>query len=107
MLSPVLAAWFVEASGVSPGRLPLAWWPLLLLAVGAATLVLGSFVPARGLRPDLGCSPCAVMALATVLGAAMVFSTFGSQLVAPALAASVAGFGVVQRMGDSAQCRRR
>ncbi|KAE8764956.1 hypothetical protein [Georgenia thermotolerans] len=75
-----------------------------MAVLAAATLA--TYVPRQGtgLRPDLGCSPCAAMAAATVLAAGWLVQAGPHQVSMAALAAVTAGFGLSQRLAGSTTC---
>lgn len=89
--------------GVQPGADPV-WWALLGFAVLAAAGILASYVPARGLRPELGCTPCAAVSALTVVGALMALQGSAGDLTGPAVATAVTLFGLTQRLGQPAVC---
>src|SRR5687768_5225625 len=97
-LTPVLAGAFLAVSGTPVADGSAAW--LLLVAVAAAlgAAVLASYLPRTGLRPQLGCTPCAAMSAMTVVGAAVALNTYGSALIGPALAVAATLFGLAQRL---------
>lgn len=103
-LVPVMAAWFY-AAGSTGGVRPDSLWGLALLpaaVLGAA--VLASYVPATGRSLDLGCSPCAVMAAVTVVGATVALANYGPSLTGPLVAAGFLLFGLTQRLGQQSTC---
>lgn len=104
VLTPVLAAIFLAAAGLGLPAMSALW--LLLVAV-AATLgagVLATYVPHRGVRLELGCTPCAAVSAMTVVVAAMVLHSYGPALTGPALAIAVTLFGLTQRLGQVDSC---
>ncbi len=103
-LAPTLGTAFVKMAGVPLGGLPVAWFALMGLAAILSAGVLGSYVPQEGFRPDLGCAPCAVMPVATVVGAMIAVNTFGPAVIGPALAAAVTLFGLTERLSDVNSC---
>ena len=103
-LTPLLAATFVATAGTPLGGLSAGWLALTSLAAILSAGVLGSYVPQQGFRPDLGCAPCAVMPVATVVGAMVAVSTYGAAVIGPALAIAVTLFGLTQRLGNLDSC---
>lgn len=104
LLTPMLAAVYLAAADLG---LPAASGLWLLLVAGAAILgagVLATYVPHRGLRPEVGCTPCAAVAAMTVVVAAMVLHRYGPALTGPALAIAVTLFGLTQRLGEVDSC---
>lgn len=82
-----------------------ALW-LLLVAVAATSgaAVLATYVPQHGLRPEVGCTPCAAVSAMTVVGAALVLRSYGADLAGPALAIAMTLFGLTQRLGQVDSC---
>jgi hypothetical protein len=104
VLTPVLAAVLLAAAGLGLPALSGVW--LLLVAVAAilGAAVLATYVPHRGLRPEVGCTPCAAMSAMTVVGAVMALRSYGPDLTGPALAIAVTLFGLTQRLGQVDSC---
>ncbi len=101
LLGLLLAAAARPVAG--PGPTPGAWVLVAVAAVaGAATLA--SYVPARGLRPDVGCTPCATVSGLTVVAGLMAVQGAGADPTGPALAAAATLFGLVQRLKEPAVC---
>lgn len=103
-LTPLLATTYVAMARVPLGGLSVGWLALTSLAAILSAVVLGSYVPQRGFRPDIGCAPCAVMPVATVVGAVFAVSTYGPSVGGPALAIAVTLFGLTQRLGNLNSC---
>ena len=84
LLTPALAAVLASSGGGwSPRGAP--WWTTvvgLVAVVGAMTLATYVPRPGFGSRLDVGCSPCAVVAVVSVVSAAAILSTAPHQLVA-------------------------
>lgn len=102
--TPVLAAALVAAAGVPRGALSAGWLALAVLGGLLSAGVLGSYVPRGGRRPEPGCAPCAVLPVATVVGALVAVNTYGPALVGPALAVVLTLFGLTQRLGNASRC---
>jgi hypothetical protein len=102
VLTPVLAAVLLAAAG----RPDMSGVGLVLVAVAAVlgAAVLATYVPHRGVRPEVGCTPCAAMSAMTVLGAVMALRSYGPALTGPALAVAVTLFGLTQRLGQVDTC---
>ncbi len=101
-----VVAWMVLAGGltVAVGTLarpdgPMTWAAGLAVAVLGAT-TLASYVPASGWRPDLGCTPCAVVSGLSAPLAVVVMTAGGGAGIAAAIAAA----GLVQRLRQPATC---
>lgn len=104
LLAPLLGAAFFKMAGAPLDGLSVGWLTLMGLAAILSAGVLGSYVPQEGLRPDLGCAPCAVMPVATVVGAMLAVSTYGAAAIGPALAAAITLFGMTQRLSNVDGC---
>ena len=105
--APALAVLFAVVAAARPGWSAVPWWAGLVVASGIGALVLASYVPASGWRPDLGCTPCAAMSGVTLFAATYAFGTFGATLSAPLLASVATGFGLVQRITQAERCETR
>jgi len=104
-LFPLVATWFVlvgrAAGPVPPGT---TWYAVVLPAAALGAAVLASYVPLDGRRPDVGCTPCAMLAGLTLVGATMAFRHYGAGIAAPLVTAAVLLFGLTQRMNQPATC---
>jgi hypothetical protein len=69
----------------------------------ATTLATYQPRPGTGLRPDLGCTPCAAVAAVTVLASFGLLSSAPHD-VSTVLALGVSAFGLVQRLKNSSTC---
>jgi hypothetical protein len=71
-----------------------------------AALVLASYVPqpGSGRRLEVGCSPCAVMGGATIVGSLVLRSTTPVDPGIAGVAVMMLLFGLVQRLNDNASC---
>ena len=103
--APVLLWLLVAVAPVAPatGR-GAGWWALVVATAVAGAGTLASYVPVSGRRPDLGCSPCAMVSAATVLGAVLVVRGSAGDPAAPVLALAVALFGLGQRLAQPPVC---
>ena len=101
---PVVGAALAGVGGGLPG--PVGWAALVGVAsvIGAATLA--SYVPMRGTgrRLDIGCTPCAVVAALTLVGAAGILGGSPHDAASAALAVGLVAFGLLQRMTDPETC---
>lgn len=104
VLTPVMAWVFVAISGNSLGETSVLWLLLVAVAAVEAAAVLASYLPHRGLRPELGCTPCAAVAAVTVVGAMLALNNYGSSNIGPALAIAVMLFGLTQRLTQTQTC---
>lgn len=102
LVTPLLAAGYVRATGVPAWELTAAWLVLDLVAAALGAAVLASYVPVSGWRPDLGCSPCAAVAGLALVGSALAVGSYGPSLVGPGLAAAVTLYALTQRLGPAA-----
>lgn len=103
-LTPVLAGVLLAASGVSLSDVSVLWLLLTTMAATLSAAVLATYVPHRGLRPDLGCTPCAAVSAMTVAVAVLVLRNYSADLSGPALAIAMTLFGLTQRLGQVDAC---
>ena len=101
---PLTVAAFSGAAGVPLGATEPGWLALLVSAAVLGALTLASYVPPRGLRPDVGCSPCAAVSGLTLVGAAVLLDGYGADVSGPLLALGVTAFGLVQRLRQQPTC---
>jgi hypothetical protein len=103
--APALTWLLVTVAPVAPpeGRGGV-WWFLVLATALAGSGTLASYVPASGRRPELGCSPCAMVSVLTVLGAVLVVRSSAGDPAGPVLALAVALFGLGQRLAQPPVC---
>ena len=106
-IAPLLGALLVVSSGASLAAVSPVWLVLTGLAALTGSAVLASYLPAHGWRPEVGCSPCAVVAGMSVLGSLMAAHSYGAEVTGPALGVAVTLFGLSQRLGDSTRCEVR
>jgi len=106
LTAPALLGLMVAASGgwaptPSPG------WTALVAGVAfacATTLATYLLRPETGLRPDLGCTPCAAIAAVTVLASFGLLSSAPHDVPTAVLALGVSAFGLVQRLNNPSTC---
>lgn len=105
VVAPALLWLLVTVAPIAPaeGR-GATWWVLVVTTALAGAGTLASYVPVSGRRPDLGCSPCAMVSAATVLGAVLVVRGSAGDPAAPVLALAVALFGLGQRLAQPPVC---
>lgn len=101
LATPLLAAAYARASGVPVTSLTVPWLGLGLTAAALGAAVLASYAPARGWRPDLGCSPCAAVAGMSLVGSVLAIGNYGVSLLGPGLACAVTLFAIAQRLGPA------
>lgn len=104
ILLPAVAAWFVIVGGSTGVTSSARWYALVLVAAALGAGVLASYVPLTGLRPDLGCTPCATVSAFTVVGASVVLRNYGADIAGPLVASAVLLFGLTQRLREPATC---
>lgn len=104
LLAPGVVGWWFAAAGVTPTGASSLWLALALLAGLTGGAVLASYVPARGWRPEVGCSPCATMAAVSLVGATIALHHYGNGVEGPAVAFAVTLFGLSQRLTQSPTC---
>lgn len=102
--SPALVAVLLAAVGTDPAAMQPLWLFLVAVAAVLGAAVLATYVPHRGLRPEVGCTPCAAVSAATVLAAALLLHSYGPSLTGPVLAVAVTLFGLTQRLGQVDAC---
>ncbi len=101
---PFTVAAFIGAAGVPVGTAGQGWLAMVLLAATLGALTLASYVPQRGVRPDVGCSPCAAVSGLTLVGAAILLDGNGGDVSGPLLAVAATAFGLVQRVRQQPTC---
>jgi peptidoglycan/LPS O-acetylase OafA/YrhL len=105
LAAPALTWLLVTVAPVGPAApRGAAWWFLVLATALAGSGTLASYVPASGRRVELGCSPCAMVSVLTVLGAVLVVRGSGGDPAGPVLALAVALFGLGQRLAQPPVC---
>ena len=102
---PLLLVGFLRVAAPASGATSL-WVTLVGLAAASGSLALASYLPARGWRPDLGCSPCAAVSGLTLVGALVVLDGYGPDLSGALLALMLTTFGLVQRLRQEPTCVR-
>ena len=106
LVAPVLFVLMVATSGgwapaTSPG------WTALVAGVAlASATTLATYLPraGTGLRPDLGCTPCAAVAAVTVLASFGLLSSAPHDVSTAVLALGVSAFGLVKRLNNPSTC---
>jgi len=106
LIAPVLFVLMVATSGgwapaTSPG-----WTALVAGVAFACATTLATYLPRPGigLRPDLGCTPCAAVAAVTVLASFGLLSSAPHDVSTAVLALGVSAFGLVQRLKNPSTC---
>ena len=106
LIAPVLFVLMVGTSGgwvmaTSPG------WTALVAGVAlASATTLATYLPraGTGLKPDLGCTPCAAVAAVTVLASFGLLSSAPHDVSTAVLALGVSAFGLVPRLNNPSTC---
>jgi hypothetical protein len=101
---PLVGAWFVTVGSSAHPSPSAGWYTLVMVAAVLGAGVLASYVPVVGRKPDLGCTPCAMMSALTVVGATMALRNYGTDITGPLVAGAVLLFGLTQRMSQPATC---
>ncbi len=104
LLLPLVAAWFVVVGGSTQASPSAGWYVLVMVAAVLGAGVIASYVPVVGRRPDLGCTPCAMMAALTVVGATVALRSYEADVAGPLVAGALLLFGLAQRMNQPATC---
>lgn len=106
LTAPVMFGLMVAvAGGWAPATSP--GWTALVAGValaGATTLATYLPRPGAGLKPDLGCTPCAAVAAVTVLASFGLLSSAPHDVSTAVLALGVSAFGLVQRLNNPSTC---
>jgi hypothetical protein len=103
LAAPAVGLLLLSASGTAGGATG-AFYALTAVAAVLGGLIVASYVPVVGRGIDVGCSPCAVMAGVTVIGATVAMNTYETSLLGPLVAAAVMLFGLTQRLGQPTAC---
>lgn len=89
----------------SVGPLWSLWWaaPAALASGGLAAVIFASYLPlpGAGRRLDLGCSPCAAMAAASVVGALILRASVPLEGGMALVSLMMMGFGLAQRLANT------
>jgi len=106
LVAPALFVLMVAASGGWAPAAPAAWTALVALVAIVCATTLATYLPhpGTGLRPDLGCTPCAAVAAVTVLASFWLLSSAPHDVSTAALALGVSAFGLVQRLNNPSTC---
>jgi hypothetical protein len=106
LIAPVLFMLMVATSGgwapaTSPG-----WTAVVAIVAFASATTLATYLPrpGTGLRPDLGCTPCAAVAAVTVLASFGLVNSAPHDVSTAVLALGVSAFGLVQRLNNPSTC---
>jgi hypothetical protein len=82
-------------------------WTALVAGVAiACATTLATYLPrpGTGLKPDLGCTPCAAVAAVTVLASFGLLNSAPHDVSTAVLALGVSAFGLVQRLNNPSTC---
>jgi hypothetical protein len=91
---------------VAPAGQPRWAWPAAVLLALPGALIVASYLPepGTGRRLDIGCTPCAVVAVGAVVMALLLRSGAPADLGRTALCVLMLGIGLHQRLLDPARC---
>ena len=106
LLAPVLLVLMVATSGGwAPATSPMWTARVAGVALACAT-TLATYLPrpGTGLKPDLGCTPCAAVAAVTVLASFGLLNSAPHDVSTAVLALGVSAFGLVQRLNNPSTC---
>jgi hypothetical protein len=106
VIAPVLFVLMVATSGgwgpaTSPG------WTAIVAGVAlASATTLATYLPrtGTGLKPDLGCTPCAAVAAVTILASFGLVNSAPHDVSTAVLAMGVSAFGLVPRLNNPSTC---
>ena len=97
VLVPTVAVWMVGIGG-GWGNAPLGWLAVVLVAAVVGAAVLATYLSVRGLRLNVGCTPCAVVSFLSLVCASGMLVRSPHALY-PALAAlGFVSLGLTQRV---------
>lgn len=102
LAAPAVGALLLSASGTTGAAA--GFYGLTAVAAVLGGLIAASYVPVVGRGVDVGCSPCAVMAGVTLIGATVAMNNYGTSPLGPLVAVAVLVFGLTQRLGQPAAC---
>ena len=107
-LAAVIALLPMFAVYTSLGPILEIWWalPAALVCAGLASLIVASYVPEprSGRLIDVGCTPCSVMAVGSILGALVLRDTRPLDAGMSAMAVLLLAFGFAQRLTQADTC---
>lgn len=106
VFSPLLFAMLIAAAGGWAPSSALTWTALVALMAFMAAATLATYLPrpGAGRTLELGCTPCAIVAALSVLGAAVVLNTAPYDVSTALLALVIIGFGLAQRLTNPSTC---
>ena len=106
VLSPLLFVLLIASAGGWAPEASLRWTAIIAVMALAAAATLATYLPrpGAGRKLELGCTPCAVVAALSVLGAAVVLGTSPYDVPTAVLALVVVGFGLAQRLTNPSTC---
>lgn len=106
VLTPVM---FIVSLAVTGGWAMAAapgWTALVAVVALASAITLASYLPlpGAGLKPELGCTPCAAVAAVSVLASLGLLNSAPQEVPTALLALGVAAFGLRQRLANPSTC---
>lgn len=106
LTAPLLFGLMVGVSGGWAPATSVGWTALVVMVALASATTLATYLPrpGTGLRPDLGCTPCAAIAAVTVLAALGLLSSAPHDVFTAVLALGVSAFGLVARLNNPSTC---
>lgn len=101
----VLALLVATSGGWGPAASP-GWIALVSLTALAAATTVATYLPlpGTGLRLDVGCMPCAVVAPLSVVVSVGLVGSAAHDVPSAMLALGVAAFGLRQRLTNASSC---
>lgn len=106
VLAPLLFLLIAAVSGWWPVGTSRGWTAVVVLVAVACATTLATYVPpsGTGLRPDLGCTPCAAVAAVSVLAAIVMLGSAPHDLSTAFWALGISVFGLAQRLNNPSTC---
>ncbi len=106
LTAPVLFGLMVAASGGWAPATSGGWMALVALVALSCATTMATYLPrpGTGLRLDFGCTPCAAVAVLTVLASFGLLSSAPHDVSTAVLALGVSAFGLAQRLNNPSTC---
>lgn len=104
LIAPVFGALLVELGGGWGG--PPTWTAIVAAVAVTSSAAVSTYVPlpGAGIKPDLGCTPCATMAGFAVVAAALLVDSAPHDVATALLALAASAFALRQRLTSPLAC---